>query len=773
MADEDITRQFIDALNDYNRVIKDAVTEQQKVNQELVKSEKRLEQLNAAYFQGAISEKEYRQEREKSNKSAIDSARYYARAQMEAEKQTKTLGYQFVKMAGSSISNQRALLRMEQGLKTAGAVIGQLASGATSFASGLAQGDTKFTSLNPLIDGVAGAMSKLVEGIPYVGGLLSGAMKLAAEGAKFMNQQLQTAVDTFQEFSAVGALTTRGMSGVQEQFLRSGLSLESFRKQITANAATLATFRGSVGSGAEDFSKIVGAVVDGSGDELRRLGFSAEAMGEATAGYVKRQASLGLAQTKTNAQLTRGAVEYAKELDTLAKLTGNSRKALEEQQEAARNEGRFRAQLDDMIDAGREKEARALENFSSIVAADAPQLAQGLRDMSTGLTNSQAAIKLYNSTGGAAQGIIERLKRGEIDEVQASKEMQAAIKANIQTQRQYAKAAGDGNEVFADLAQTSKFANKEIKDLASIQADAANQMAKGTDPLTDSATGAQKGLEQMSREINNLSFQILPKYAKVMESTTDVMNKGIRKMSEGLGIPSPVLQSTGGKAPGAAPAAGGKAPGAAGAGSAATSRRDLVDQGLRIKAGDVQAEGSGVSPKLIALAKRIQSEVPGFQYFSGFNDRFHQEKSPSSTHTKGLAADFAVAPTPSAEQGRIIANQLKAMGFAEVLDEYNNPSAKAPAGHFHAAISAQNGFQGLISGPKSGYRPNIVMHGEEELSIKPKPTGGSMDMMDRLGNSMGEQMDMMGAQLSALENLVSAMRDQNSISAKILQATNN
>ena len=203
------------------------------------------------------------------------------------------------------------------------------------------------------------------------------------------------------------------------------------------------------------------------------------------------------------------------------------------------------------------------------------------------------------------------------------------------------------------------------------------------------------------------------------------------------------------------------------------SRRDLIDQGLKVKAGDVQAEGSGVSPKLIELAKRIQSEIPGFQYFSGFNDRFHQEKSPSSTHTKGLAADFAVAPTPSAEQGRIIADQLKAMGFATVIDEYNNPSAKATAGHFHAAISAQNGFQGLISGPKSGYRPNIVMHGEEELSIKPKPTGGSMDMMDRLGNSMGEQMDMMGAQLSALENLVSAMRDQNSISAKILQATNN
>ena len=211
-----------------------------------------------------------------------------------------------------------------------------------------------------------------------------------------------------------------------------------------------------------------------------------------------------------------------------------------------------------------------------------------------------------------------------------------------------------------------------------------------------------------------------------------------------------------------------------GAGTAATtmSQQDLANQGLKIKAGDVQAEGSTINPKLIEYAKRIQSEIPGFQYFSGFNDRFHQEKSPSSSHTKGLAADFTVSPTPSPEQGRDIANQLKAMGFATVIDEYNNPSAKATAGHFHAAISARDGFDGLISGPKSGYRPNIEMHGDERIRIEPKSVSGSMDM-DRLGSTMGEQMGVMGAQLSALENLVAIMRDQTTISTKILQAANN
>ena len=764
MADEDIIRQFSEALNDYNRVIKDGITEQQKVNVELAKAQKRTEQLNAAFFKGEISEKEYRREREKSNKSAIDSARYYAQAQIEAEKQTKTLSYQFVKMAGTSVDNQKALLRMEQGLKTAGAVLGQLGSSALKFAGGLADGDTKFTSLNPLIDGVTGALGKMAEAVPYAGALLSGALKLAAEGAKFMLGQLQKATDSFQQLSAVGALTVKGMSGVREQFLQSGMTMEGFQKTVIQNAAALARFEGSAGRGAQRFSEIMNTIVDSEvGDQLRRLGFSADAIGETAAGFLEQQTRLGLAQGKTNAQLAKGAAEYARELDALAKLTGMQREEIQKQQQAALSESRFRAKIDQLVGQGKEKEAKALLDFQTMVSKASPEMAQGLRDLATGNATTEAAQQVLRQGG---QEILRQVEAGIIGPVEAFKRLQNSTQQIAGTAQNLAVAVGDETKAFTKYSEMSDFLRAKVLDDGTIQLEQDKQQTKGNDRLTDSAANAQKNLEQMSRQMGSLAFEILPNFASVVSKMTDTMRQGLEKM--GVKVPSAASVAPGGARSGGASGAGaaGAAPGAA------MSRRDLIDQGLRVKAGDVQAEGSGVSPKLIELAKRIQSEVPGFQYFSGFNDRFHQEKSPSSTHTRGLAADFTVSPTPSAEEGRRIADQLRSMGFATVIDEYNNPSAKATAGHFHAAISARNGFQGLISGPKSGYRPNIVMHGTEELSIKPRSGIGSMDM-DRIGNSMGEQMNMMGAQLSALENIVSAMRDQNSISNKILQATNN
>ena len=184
--------------------------------------------------------------------------------------------------------------------------------------------------------------------------------------------------------------------------------------------------------------------------------------------------------------------------------------------------------------------------------------------------------------------------------------------------------------------------------------------------------------------------------------------------------------AAGGRAPGgpqgaAAPSFGGGAVGGGGVGPVAgqaMGTRDLQNAGLVLKQGDVQAEGSTVNPRLVELAKRIQSEVPGFSYFSGFNDRYHQERSPSSQHTRGLAADFTVGSPPSPEQGQRIVAQLKGMGFnGQVIDEYNNPSSRATAGHFHAAIQAQSG--GIFSGPRTGYP--ATLHGRE--AVVPLPDG--------------------------------------------------
>jgi hypothetical protein len=191
-----------------------------------------------------------------------------------------------------------------------------------------------------------------------------------------------------------------------------------------------------------------------------------------------------------------------------------------------------------------------------------------------------------------------------------------------------------------------------------------------------------------------------------------------------------------------------------------TSQQDLAKMGLKIKQGDVQKEGSEISPTLIELAKKIQAGVPGFAYFSGFNDKFHQENAGSSEHTKGLALDFALGTKPNKEEGAKIASILQGMGASYVQDEYNNASAKATGGHFHAAVSAANGA--ILSGPTSGYKPNLTMHGTE--AIVPLNTPAQKEAA-----TGGMDTSLMSAQLDRLDEMVSLMKNQLGVSTKIMQ----
>ena len=164
-------------------------------------------------------------------------------------------------------------------------------------------------------------------------------------------------------------------------------------------------------------------------------------------------------------------------------------------------------------------------------------------------------------------------------------------------------------------------------------------------------------------------------------------------------------------------AGGGTAP-AAGAGAAAdakaTSGNDLKKMGLKIKEGDVQAAEGSLSPRLVELAKKVQNGIPGFSRITGLNDRWHNENSPASKHTKGIAMDFVLDHQPSEEEGQKIISMLKGMGANFVIDEYNHPSAKATAGHIHTEVPLQAQKGGIFDGPNTGYP--VMLHGKEMIT---------------------------------------------------------
>ena len=207
--------------------------------------------------------------------------------------------------------------------------------------------------------------------------------------------------------------------------------------------------------------------------------------------------------------------------------------------------------------------------------------------------------------------------------------------------------------------------------------------------------------------------------------------------------------------------------GPAGAPSGGMTAQDLASAGLEIRGhGDVQAPGQEVSPALIELAKKIQKSVPGFEYFSGFNDQFHNEKSPRSLHTQGLAADFVLGKKPSKEEGEHIVDLLKSLGASKAIDEYHSPSAKATGGHFHVEIP-KFGDGGIST------QPELAIVGEKGPEAHVPLKGGSIPVSINLGNDNTKKTTDIDSVLDSMERAFKnqeAARKQN-VSISLSDAT--
>jgi hypothetical protein len=233
-----------------------------------------------------------------------------------------------------------------------------------------------------------------------------------------------------------------------------------------------------------------------------------------------------------------------------------------------------------------------------------------------------------------------------------------------------------------------------------------------------------------------------------------------------------------------ASASGGKAP----TDTVKTSNSQLADAGLPLKKGDVQKEGAKIDPRLIEIAQQVKSQVPGFSRFTAFNDKFH-EGSPNSKHNKGKAFDFTINKKPTPEEGKKILEIMKGLGIDHAIDEYNNPSSRATAGHFHGELSASLG--GSFDGPSSGYP--IMLHGPETVlngiqkdninqrlaQVEKQPAESSIpgvnDAISSVTSAMSntDMSDMFQQMSEMMEDkfgsMLSALEDGNNISSKILQ----
>jgi LAS superfamily LD-carboxypeptidase LdcB len=676
-----------------------------------------------------------------------------------------------------------------------------LTKGMGSLALNVGRGDTSFKSLNSVVDIASNALSGMAKAIPFAGEALAAGIQATAAASKFMLEQMDNTAKAFNDLGRVGALTEAGMSGLQRQFVTSGLSLDIFKKQVGDNAQALARFKGMAGDGASAFSEITGSLtqLDETGklvdNSLRRLGLSSEDMGAATAAFVTQQTRLGLAQGRSSAELAAGTKAYAIELDALQKVTGLSREAIQKQQDAALSESRFRANYDELIAQGKEGEAKALMKLQTQISAIGPEAGQGVRDLLSG-AGTDAARKLMASTGGAAQDILDRVKEGKLDETEAAKELQQAMKKTADAARNNAKYVDKGSSAFLDYAQQSDFINAEIVDGQLVKARQDKQMAEGTDKLTDQTISAQKSMEGMNIEMQKLGFTFLPQASKAVAAMTKAMKEFVAYVNETIvgesgagggtaGGPS-TQQSRAAQAQTAqaAPAgqtnqvsqtmvtntAGGAAMvfrgrrGGAKGGGAGGPEVDNSKEAVATAGGLIKGSLSGVNKGLVdALVQAVTAYGKPITVTSGLRSNEEQQKlyddfvagrskfpaakPGESKHNTGNAVDISLSDANALADGGF----LKAAGLGRPV--------KGDPVHIQQ-VSAANGA--ILSGPMGGYKPNLTMHGTEAIVPLNTPT-------QQAAATGGMDTSLMSAQLDRLDEMVSLMKNQLGVSTKIMQ----
>jgi hypothetical protein len=619
--------------------------------------------------------------------------------------------------------------------------------------SSLYKGEKGLTQFGNAVESVATALSSLAAIAAMVNpalrvlSMLATGLAVFAKGINAAAKQGDALYKTYQDLGRAGATASDGITGVFRNMQNLGYGIEELDKMVqlvAQNSETLAKFSLTAADGTNAFAQGMAKIQrDG---QLRDLGKTTDDINAAGAAFVRQNVKAGISQTQVGNQLGAQTKAYILELDRLQRLTGTSADALQKQQDEAMAEDAYNdvmSELKQRALAGDEVAKEQIKKIGATMASLSPEMQKEFQKGIGGDISAQQKLfmrmpSLMKNVMDESVSTAQTMKEGERDINNFIDTFGRSYRYNAEGMREFAGGLASARE------EALQFGNFDERNKA------AAKNAEATDANTKRLTEAQ---------IANMNSR---------DAMQAFINQGIAPATIAL---TALAKAASGAAGGAAGAVGAPTGGAAAGSAPGSMRMDYKKEfggggaagaslgDLRIKSSEAYSGGE-TSQQLMMVAKSIQDKLGGdLRYFSAFNDSY--ERGNSSLHGKGRALDFTLTdPSKAAAVAAMIGS---IPGISKVIDEYANPSRSATGGHIHAEISAANGA--ILSGPASGYRPNLTMHGTEAIVPLNSPAAQSA-----FGSS--DQASLMGRQLDKLDELVRVMQNQVSVSTKILQAAN-
>jgi hypothetical protein len=389
-----------------------------------------------------------------------------------------------------------------------------------------------------LLEGKAKAsdLFKAFKDLPLGLGLLAGILE------KVMKYQEKN-LDIYQQISGTGAGLNGSLAGLRTQASSLYLTMGELVGMYKKNSDVFQQLGGSATSGSKAFLGINQTLQRSFGPQLSNLGYTFTEINDLLGGYL-RVTGDGMRVNKDSAteqtRLAAAAANYGKELDYMARLTGESREATEKKMQAEAMEASFQAHLNTLEPKEREKAMMAMNRAMTIGGKGAVDALKA-ELMGFAAPFSEEGRTFVSMTGQAANavsGLAKTVKDGssvEAAKVAQNKLQAAGIAGLIKDMKGFnniVAAAGQGGaEASKGLMEMQAIVNKYNASGKVNQEQIEKEIAEVL-KKTEADSNASAAANASARRMKDLSDQINRALQPVMEKLAIYANELVIKFTD-------------------------------------------------------------------------------------------------------------------------------------------------------------------------------------------------------------------------------------------------
>jgi hypothetical protein len=384
------------------------------------------------------------------------------------------------------------------------------------------------------------ALSLLIPGGILIKGLIAGLTMAATAYIKYTqaaNEMADKLHKGYQGLSKAGGAAADGMTGVFKDAKKLGLSMNELDQMVSLvaeNSKDFALLAGSVSEGRKQFANI-GEAMAPARQGLMNLGMDMKDINEGTAAYLRMQTQTGRAQQMTTNQLAKGAQDYLKEMDGLAKLTGQSRSEMQAQRDRMMEQEQSAAKLRALEMSGNKEGADALKQLGNMLGKAGPKMQAAFNASITGNLASKDAQEANLASQGELARVVELVQNKQITAAEGADRVAKAMGHTADTvgtqlgQLNAYESSGYGN--FAEQQKLRLMREQGfVEQLGKINKDQEAQMA-GADEVTDQQNALILKQMEANKEMEKFIFKQIPNAQKHMMDLADAAGAAARALN--------------------------------------------------------------------------------------------------------------------------------------------------------------------------------------------------------------------------------------------------